>query len=163
MAATHLHDGRVTGEPVLRFGWLGHGDVLDVAPSEDDVLVGFFFGRHGSVRVTVFCPVGFNCRKKPSCRLFNRGKETASLHPPLAKAMVDLSVSTDDRIPSYRICALEIRLILLPMYGVPPLMFAAQTSRFQTEKATLPPKNWRNRQRAQSRGTCALYRTVTIT
>lgn len=51
-------------------------------------------------------------------------------NPPLAKATVDLSVSTEDKIPSYRICALEIKLILLPMYGVPPaaLMLAVKNA-----------------------------------
>ncbi|KAK2140398.1 hypothetical protein NP493_5806g00000 [Ridgeia piscesae] len=40
----------------------------------------------------------------------------------LAKATVDSLGSIVYKIPSYRISAFDIRLILLPKYGMPPLM-----------------------------------------
>lgn len=53
------------------------------------------------------------------------GRSSVPNERTLAKATVEFSVSMVYRIPSYRISALEMRLILLPMYGVPPLMVLA--------------------------------------
>lgn len=41
---------------------------------------------------------------------------------PLARATVDSFGSMVYKMPSYRIPAFDIRLILLPRYGIPPLM-----------------------------------------
>lgn len=61
-AHTHLYNSRITGEPMLGFGWLRHSDVFDVTSSEDDVIVNFIFGRHRSVCVSVLCSIGLYCQ-----------------------------------------------------------------------------------------------------
>lgn len=143
---------------MMWFWWLRHSDIFDVTSSEDYIFINFIFGWHWSVCVPVLCPIGFNCWeisgvylqhtvyiKEHTARLLNIKEWPCSLflvivkeentrviyrplNLPLANATVDLSVSTDDSIPSYRICALDIRLILLPIYGVPPpaLMFTVK-------------------------------------
>lgn len=130
----------------MRFRWFRHGDIFDVTSSEDDVFINVIFRRRWSICVPVLRPIGFNCWKNikmvkiKSCLptqhtvnirtvtkrpLKEKARVASPVNPPLAKATVDRSVSTDDNIPSYRICALDIKLILLPMYGV-PLMLAAK-------------------------------------
>lgn len=49
----HLDDGGVLRERACWFGWLTHSQVLDVAPSEDDVLEGVISRRDGPVGGTV--------------------------------------------------------------------------------------------------------------
>lgn len=138
---------------MLWFWWFRHSDVFNVTSSENDIFVDFFFRWHRSVCVSILCTIGFNCREIKVTKQLplsaapystNPPKRVASgpLDLPLANAIVDLSVSTEDNIPSYRICALEIKLILLPMYGVPPpaLMFAEKRSRFGTNQQPLNHK-----------------------
>ena len=70
---THLHNSRVPGQSVVWFGWFGHSDILDVAPSENYVFINFILGWHRPISVSVLRPIGFNCCNDNSmarCSLF---------------------------------------------------------------------------------------------
>lgn len=60
----YLDDGRVLGQRAGGFGWLAHGQVLDVAASEDDVLKRVIPRRNWPVGGPVFSAERTNCQRR---------------------------------------------------------------------------------------------------
>lgn len=57
---TYLDDGRVLRERACWFGRLTHSQILDIAPSEDDILKDIISSKDGSVSGAVLGPKGSN-------------------------------------------------------------------------------------------------------
>ena len=93
--------------------------IFNIAASKDNVFVHFITGWYLLRCLSILCAI----RSHFMWNMINTNITQANgNYLPLDKVTVASLLSTSYKIPSYLISAFDIRLILLPMYGVPEAM-----------------------------------------